>query len=107
MPWISRGAKAWHIRLVKPSREGVAAVKRPLVGQYAGMLGTLAVLSLWIGVALPARLTPNIGVGVGLTLMTAGVLLTALAALLHSKLWLFALAAAVATFVLFAIAEGA
>jgi hypothetical protein len=85
----------------------MAAMNRVAAGRYAGVAGTLVVLSLWIGLALPERLTPRLGLSVGLSLMTAGVLLTGVAAILHSKLWLLTLAAAIVTFVLFFIASTA
>ena len=83
------------------------AMKRMLVGRCAGILGTVAVLLLWLGVALPNRFVPRVGLGVGLSLMSGGVVGTAVASILDSKRWLLAVAAAVVTFILFYIAESA
>jgi hypothetical protein len=52
-------------------------MSRVRLGRCAGMLGTLAVLLLWVGLALPSRRVPVVGLGVGLSLMTGGVVLTA------------------------------
>jgi hypothetical protein len=89
------------------TREGVVEMSRVQVGRCAGTLGALAVILLWTGLALPSRLVPRVGLGVGLGLMTGGVLLTVTAALLDSKRWLFVVAAAVVTFVLFFMASAA
>ena len=77
------------------------------VGRFAGSLGAIAVLMLWIGLALPSRFVPHVGLGVGIALMASGVFLTFLAALLDSKWWLLAVAAALVTFVLFFMASAA
>jgi hypothetical protein len=82
-------------------------MSRVRLGRCAGMLGTLAVLLLWVGLALPSRRVPVVGLGVGLSLMTGGVVLTAAAAFLESKWWLFMVGMAVVTFVLFFIASAA
>lgn len=82
-------------------------MSRVRLGRCAGVLGTLAVLVLWAGLALPSRLVPAVGLGVGLSLMTGGVVLTTIAAFLDSKWWFFMVAASVVTFVLFFIASAA
>jgi hypothetical protein len=84
----------------------MVAVSRALLGRSAGVIGSLAVLFLWVGLALPAHLMPRFGLVVGLVIMSAGVLFTAAATFLHSKWWLIMLAAAIATFVMFLIAAG-
>ena len=76
-------------------------MKKANVGKLAGILGIADVLSLWIPLALPARLTPHVGFYVLLAFMSAGVLLTVVAALLHSKWWLLAVAGASVTFAIF------
>ena len=82
-------------------------MSRKLLGRCAGVLGTSAVLVLWAGLVLPRRLVPTVGLGVGLSLMCGGVVLTAVAAFLDSKWWFLMVGAAVVTFVLFYIALGA
>lgn len=82
-------------------------MSRVQVGRCAGSLGAVAMLMLWTGLALPSRFVPHVGLAIGLTLMTGGVLLTVLATLLDSKWWLLAVAAAVVTFVLFLMASAA
>ena len=80
---------------------------RKRLGRCAGVLGTVAVLMLWAGLALPSRMVPVVGLGVGLSLMAGGVVLTVIAAFLDSKWWLFMVGASVVTFVLFFIAAAA
>jgi hypothetical protein len=82
-------------------------MSRELIGRYAGVMGTLVVLFLWVALALPTRLSPHFGIGLGLSLMTSGVLLTGVAAALDSKLWIIVLAATIVTFILFFIASTA
>jgi len=77
------------------------------VGRCMGGLGVIAMFMLWTGLALPRGFVPHVGLGMGLTLMTSGVLLTGIAALFDSKWWLFAVAAALVTFVLFFMASTA
>ena len=77
------------------------------VGRCAGIPGTLAVVLLWLGVALPRNVVPRGGLGVGLSLMFSGVVGTAIASHLDSKRWLWAVAVAVVTFILFFIAASA
>ena len=80
---------------------------RDRLGRCAGVLGTLAVLLPWVGVALPRRLVPAVGAGLVLSLVAGGVALTAIAVRLDSKWWLLMVGGAVATLVLFYIAAGA
>lgn len=82
-------------------------MSRVQMGRSAGTLGVLAVILLWVGLVLPSRLVPRVGLGVGFELMTGGVLLTVIAVLLDSKWWLLAVGASVVTFVLFFIASAA
>jgi len=79
-------------------------MRRSAIGASAGILGTLVVLFLWAEFVLPTRLTPQIGFHMFMSLMTSGVLLTGVAAFLHSKWWLLMFAASIVTFVLFYIA---
>ncbi len=78
-------------------------MSRVQVGRCVGSLGVIAMLMLWTGLVLPSRFVPHFGLAVGLTLMTCGVLLPVVAALLDSKWWLLAVAAGLVTFVLFLI----
>lgn len=80
---------------------------RKRLGRCTGVLGTLAVLLFWMGVALPSRLTPAVGGALVLSLLASGVVLTAIAVRLDSKWWLLMVGGAVATLVLFYIASGA
>ena len=89
------------------SEKAKLGISRATVGRCFGMVGTLAVVFLWVGVMLPARFMPRFGLDLGLVIMSAGVLFTGAAVFLHSKWWLLMLAVATATFVLFFIAEGA
>lgn len=76
-------------------------MKKAKAGKLAGILGIADVLFLWIPLALPARFTPRFGFYLLLVFMSAGVLLTVVAALLHSKWWLLAVAGAAVTFAFF------
>jgi hypothetical protein len=82
-------------------------MSRIQVGRFAGSLGAMAVLMLWTGLAVPSRFVPHVGLGIGLTLMASGVLLTFVAALLDSKWWLIAVAGGLVTFALFFMASTA
>jgi len=82
-------------------------MRRAYVGRCLGSLGVVAVLMLWTGLILPSRFVPHVGLGVGLCLMTSGVLLTLVASFLDSRWWLLGVAAAVVTFVLFLVASAA
>ncbi len=85
----------------------MAAINRTSIGRASGIIGALAVLFLWLGLALPDRYGNRITHLIGLPgifgTMFAGVVLTTVAAVLHSRWWLLAVAAALATFVLFVV----
>ena len=82
----------------------MVTIGRRRMGLCAGVLGVIDVLFLWGSLSLPPSLTPRIGFGFGFTVMTAGVILTGVAAVLQSRWWLLAVAGAIATFVIFSVA---
>lgn len=85
----------------------MAAMNRTSVGRAAGIIGGLAGLFPWLGLALVEiyrdRMPPLIGLYGLLGIMFAGVVLTTVAAVLHSRWWLLAVAGAVATFAFFVV----
>ena len=81
-------------------------MSRDRLGRCAGVLGTLAVLLPWVGVAMPKRVVPAVGGVLVLSLIAGGVVLTAIAVRLDSKWWLLMVGAAVATLILFFIVAG-
>lgn len=81
-------------------------MSRDRFGRCAGVLGTLAVLLPWVGVALPKPMVPAVGGTLVLSLVAGGVVLTAIAVRLDSKWWLLMVGAAIATLILFFIVAG-